>query len=217
PSRCAFAGGQGRLRHGAGAGRGGRGGPGGGGDGRGGTAVASGPRGVAALRRGDGRQHHRPDLRAAAAGRGPEAGRVAVKFLLDTNTCVHHLRHGAASPVTARLAGTSPNDVVLCSVVVAELLLGALKSRNVSKNLAAVRAFVSRFRSLPFGDREAEDYARVRADLEARGTPIGPNDLMIAAIALANGLTLVTHNTAEFSRVTGLTLDDWQVPPAPVP
>jgi tRNA(fMet)-specific endonuclease VapC len=102
--------------------------------------------------------------------------------------------------------------VVLCSVVVGELLFGALRSRNISKNLTDVRTFTAGFRSLPFDDPAAEHYAAVRADLAAKGTPIGPNDLMIAAITLANGLTLVTHNTVEFSRVSGLKLDDWQIP-----
>lgn len=134
-----------------------------------------------------------------------------MNYLLDTNTCVHFLRHGAASPVAARLASVAPGDVVLCSVVVGELLFGALRSRDVAKNLAAVRTFAAGLRSLPLDDRAAEEYAKVRADLATKGTPIGPNDLLIAAIALANGLTLVTHNTAEFSRVLGLTLEDWQV------
>jgi tRNA(fMet)-specific endonuclease VapC len=100
---------------------------------------------------------------------------------------------------------------VLCSVVVGELLFGALRSRDVARNLAQVRTFVSGLRSLPFDDRAADEYATIRANLAAKGTQIGPNDLLIAAIALANGLTLVTHNTAEFSRVVGLNLDDWQV------
>ena len=72
------------------------------------------------------------------------------------------------------------------------------------------RAFVERFVSLPFDDRAAEFYAETRAALEHRGTPIGANDLMIAAIALANGLVLVTHNVAEFSRVSKLRIEDWE-------
>ncbi len=134
-----------------------------------------------------------------------------MKYLLDTNTCVQFLRLGTASPVAARLAGATPGEVVLCSVVVGELLFGALRSRDAAKNLADVRTFAAGFRSLDFDAGAAEEYARVRADLAAKGTPIGPNDLLIAAIALANGLTLITHNTVEFSRVVGLTLDDWQV------
>ena len=64
--------------------------------------------------------------------------------------------------------------------------------------------------SLPFDDRAAEEYGKVRAHLAALGTPIGPNNLMIAAIALANQMTLVSHNTTEFSRVPGLAVEDWQ-------
>ena len=66
--------------------------------------------------------------------------------------------------------------------------------------------------SLPFDDSAAEEYGRIRAHLANLGTPIGPNDLLIAAIALANKITLVSHNTAEFSRVPGLILEDWQIP-----
>jgi tRNA(fMet)-specific endonuclease VapC len=134
-----------------------------------------------------------------------------VKYLLDTNTCVQFLRHGTASPVAARLAAVNPGDVTLWSVVVGELLFGAWRSRNAAKNLADVRTFAAGFSSLSFDDRAADEYAKIRADLAAKGTPIGPNDLLIAAIALANGLTLVTHNTIEFSRVPGLTLNDWRI------
>jgi tRNA(fMet)-specific endonuclease VapC len=135
-----------------------------------------------------------------------------VKYLLDTNTCVQYLRKGSATPVSTKLAAHQPSDIVLCAVVLGELLYGALHSRYVAKNLTDVRNFVARFPSLPFDVASAEEYDKLRADLAAKGTPIGPNDQMIAAIALANGLTLVTHNNAEFSRVAGLTLDDWQTP-----
>jgi len=135
-----------------------------------------------------------------------------MKYLLDTNTCVQILRRGTASPVSAKLSGAGLGDVVLCSVVVGELLFGARRSHDVAKNLADVRTFVGGFRSLAFDDSSAEHYALMRADLAAKGTPIGPNDLLIAAIALTNGLKLVTHNTAEFCRVVGLALEDWQTP-----
>ncbi len=134
-----------------------------------------------------------------------------MRYLLDTNTCVQYLRYGTVSPVAGRLARANPGDVVLCSVVVGELLFGALRSQNVAKNLADVQAFRVGFVSLPFDDRSAEESAKIRADLAAKGTPIGPNDMLIAAVALANGLILVTHNTGEFSRVVGLTLEDWQI------
>ncbi|HVS36991.1 MAG TPA: hypothetical protein VMS17_15630 [Gemmataceae bacterium] len=71
---------------------------------------------------------------------------------------------------------------------------------------------MNRFVSVPFNDAAAEVHARIRVHLESLGTPIGPYDLQIASIALANQLTLVTHNVAEFSRVNGLTVQDWEVP-----
>jgi tRNA(fMet)-specific endonuclease VapC len=133
-----------------------------------------------------------------------------VKYLLDTNTCVHYLRYGLKSPVAAKLAAANPGDVALCSVVIGELLFGALRSNNPVKNNAEVRTFTSGLRSLPIDDIAAAEYAAVRADLAAKGTPIGPNDVWIAAIALAHQLIVVTHNTAEFRRVVGLTVEDWQ-------
>jgi tRNA(fMet)-specific endonuclease VapC len=134
-----------------------------------------------------------------------------VKYLLDTNTCVHHLRQGSNSRVSGKLAAANPGDVALCSVVLGELLFGALRSNDAAKNTVQVRTFANGLPSLPFDDNTAGHYASIRADLAAKGTPIGPNDLLIAAIALAHGLTLVTHNTTEFRRVVGLSIDDWQV------
>jgi tRNA(fMet)-specific endonuclease VapC len=123
---------------------------------------------------------------------------------------VNHLRFGQASNITIKLAAAAPGSVLLCSVVVAELLYGAHRSARKTQTLSQVQAFCRPFQSLAFDDRAAEEYGRVRAHLAALGTPIGPNDLMIASIALANGLTLVRHNTSEFGRVPGLKLEDWQ-------
>lgn len=81
---------------------------------------------------------------------------------------------------------------------------------NEAANRALVSGLLAQFASVPFDDAAAEEYGKLRAYLSSAGQLIGPNDLLIAAIALANGLTLVTHNTAEFSRVPGLTIDDWQ-------
>ena len=100
--------------------------------------------------------------------------------------------------------------MILCSVVLGELEFGALRSVNPLNALESVRELRERHPTLPFDDSAAEEYARVRADLAAAGTPIGANDLLIAAIALAHGLTLVTHNTREYSRVAGLRIEDWQ-------
>jgi tRNA(fMet)-specific endonuclease VapC len=133
-----------------------------------------------------------------------------VIHLLDTNSCVDHLRRGTGSNVTTRLNGSLPGSVILCSVVVAGLLYGARRSNNVARTLAEVQGFCSRFASLPFDDRAADEYGKIRAHLYGAGIPIGPNDFMIASIALAIGLTLVTHNVGEFGRVPGLNIEDWQ-------
>ncbi len=130
--------------------------------------------------------------------------------LLDTNSCVDHLRRGPASNIAAKLAAVVPGSVALCSVVVAELLYGAHRSVRKAQTLSEVQAFCSNFQSLAFDGPAADEYGWLRAHLVAVGTPIGPNDLLIGSIARANGLTLVTHNTKEFSRVPGLNLEDWQ-------
>jgi tRNA(fMet)-specific endonuclease VapC len=132
---------------------------------------------------------------------------------LDTNAWVDHLRRGPTSQVTGKLTAASPGSVYLCSLVVGELLYGALHSGpgHQAHNLALIVSLRQQFVSLPFDDRAAEEYAEARAHLASTGTSIGPNDLIVAAIALAHGCTLVTHNTQEFSRVPGLLLEDWQL------
>lgn len=132
--------------------------------------------------------------------------------LLDTNACIVHLR-SAASSVSNRLAAHRPGDVVLCSVVKAELLFGALRSSRSHENLSRVRFFFSGFDSLPFDDAAADFYGNVRLALTTAGKLIGPNDLLIASIALAHDLTLVTHNVGEFSRVPRLRIEDWEAGP----
>jgi tRNA(fMet)-specific endonuclease VapC len=130
-------------------------------------------------------------------------------YLLDTNVCIVYLNN-RSSRVSERLRALSPSDVTVCSVVKAELFYGAMRSRHPDETLLRQRAFLQPYISLPFEDRAAEFYAGIRADLEAKGIPIGPNDLMIASIALANNLTLVTANTGEFSRVEALRFEDWE-------
>lgn len=98
----------------------------------------------------------------------------------------------------------------LCSVVKAELFFGAMKSQKCEKTLKNVEIFCSQFNSLNFDDEAAWIYGQIRANLEARGTPIGGNDLMIAAISLAHRTTLVTHNLREFSRIKELQIVDWE-------
>jgi tRNA(fMet)-specific endonuclease VapC len=132
-------------------------------------------------------------------------------YLLDTNVWVAFLRR-PDSPVVPRLRAKQPAEVCVCPVVAAELYYGCLRSAKAAANRAKVDALMRPHRSLPFDDAAAEQFARIRCDLESQGMTIGPYDLQIAAIALASGCTLVTRNTQEFSRIPGLLLEDWESP-----
>jgi tRNA(fMet)-specific endonuclease VapC len=130
-------------------------------------------------------------------------------YLLDTNACIHILNNTSAG-VIGRFSSESPSTIRLCSVVKAELLYGARKSNRVAAVLASLDRFFRPLVSLPFDDECAHEYGLLRADLSRAGTPIGANDLMIAAIARRHNATLVTHNVTEFTRVGGLAVEDWE-------
>lgn len=132
-------------------------------------------------------------------------------YLLDSNVCIQYLR-GRNALVRQRLAAKPLHEIRLCSVVKAELYIGALRSSHPTANRSKVDTFAGPYTSLPFDDASADVHAQIRRHLESFGMSIGPHDLQIAAIALVNGCTLVTHNTSEFSRVPGLPLEDWEVP-----
>ena len=131
-----------------------------------------------------------------------------MSVLLDTNICIALLngRDGAAAH---RLRAYVPRDVLVCSVVKAELIFGARNSQRVDENMKRLAAFFSPFEPVPFDDVAAEHYGVIRSQLEHVGTPIGANDMMIAAIAMGRRATVVTRNTAEFNRVAGLRVEVW--------
>jgi len=132
-----------------------------------------------------------------------------VKYLLDTNVCIRFL-NGRSPAIWQQMSQHQPEEIMLCSVVKAELLVGVAKNENPEARLKKLKPFLDRFASLPFDDGAAASYAEIRTDLENRGLPIGPNDFQIAAIAVANQLVLVTHNVREFSRVNDLKIEDWE-------
>ena len=132
-------------------------------------------------------------------------------FLLDTNACIRILNN-SSSPLVVRIRQHNPADILLCSVVKAELIYGAYYSSRVADNLRLLDRFFEPFVSLPFDDACSGVYGRIRSDLARSGTPIGPYDLLIAATAVANKVTLVTANSSEFGRVAGLSIEDWETP-----
>lgn len=131
---------------------------------------------------------------------------MSIRYVLDTDAVIDVLRgrHGVA----ARLAEQSPDDVAIASMTLAELLFGARRSADPSRSELAVRKFVEVVRVLPFSRRAAAAHARVRE--ATRHRTIGPNDLVIAATTLAANAAIVTANAREFSRVDGLSMENWR-------
>lgn len=128
-------------------------------------------------------------------------------YVLDTNTVIYYFK--GLGRVAERLLAKSPADIGLPSVVVFELETGIARSSAPKKRSRQLGELVAAVKVLPFGLPEARAAARIRADLEARGEPIGPHDTLIAGTALAAGGILVTRNTKEFGRVDKLRLEDW--------
>ncbi|MBI3824266.1 MAG: type II toxin-antitoxin system VapC family toxin [Planctomycetes bacterium] len=134
-----------------------------------------------------------------------------MKFLLDTNTCVFIIRK--KSPLALqRLRHHAAGVVGISSITLAELRYGADKSQDPAKNHAALNGFLAPLEIVEFEAQAAGHYGVIRADLERRGLPIGPLDMLIAAHAKSMGFIVVTNNVSEFSSVPGLIVEDWTVP-----
>ena len=128
-------------------------------------------------------------------------------YALDTNTVVYFFQ--GKGRVSRNLLATPPNRTALPSVVLYELEMGAIRSAASRRRRQQLAELVDAVSVLPFGAEEARTAARIRASLERSGHPIGPLDTLIAATALSHGAILVTHNTKEFRRVSGLRCEDW--------
>lgn len=128
-----------------------------------------------------------------------------MKFLLDTDTCIYALRHHPEA--RSRLESVTPEDVAISAMNEAELRYGALNSLHPDKRTKDVEAFLEPIVVLPFDAEAAKEHARLRMAL--RKMPVGERDLVIASVALAHRLTVVTHNQREFSRIPGLETIDW--------
>ena len=128
-------------------------------------------------------------------------------YLLDTNILSDLIRN-PFGPVAQRIEAVGAKAVCTSIIVAAELRYGCAK-KGSPRLQARVEEILATIPVLPLEVPADADYGRQRAQLEASGQPIGGNDLLIAAHALALGLTLVTHNTREFSRIVGLQVEDW--------
>ena len=131
-----------------------------------------------------------------------------MKYMLDTNICIYAIKH-KPKQVFEKLQQVNPSDVCISSVTYAELIHGVEKSMAVEKNRLALALLLANINILSFDVNAADCYGKIRAELEKKGTPIGPLDMMIAGHAKSLDYTVVTNNTREFSRVTGLRLENW--------
>lgn len=103
----------------------------------------------------------------------------------------------------------APDTIKIPSVVKAELLFGAVKSNRDEENKRFIQRFLKPFEIVPFDDDATTFYATIRSQTESKGTPVGPNDLIIAATVLSRGGVLVTNNTKEFEHIQGLRIENW--------
>ena len=128
-------------------------------------------------------------------------------YVLDTNTLIYFFK--GLGGVSRRVLAVPPKQISIPSIVLYELEVGIARSTSPKKRRKQLEDFTSLVKVLPFGTEEARSAASIRVDLEKKGRPIGPYDILIAAVAMTNQFILVTRNTAEFSRIKGLRLENW--------
>jgi len=130
-----------------------------------------------------------------------------IKFLLDTNIVIYVLKKRPLEVL--KVFNANASRMAISSITLSELIYGAEKSANISKNLEAIEDFVSHLEVLPYDARASQHYGQIKAALEKKGKIIGENDIHIAAHAISQGLILVTNNLKEFKRVSNLALENW--------
>ena len=131
-------------------------------------------------------------------------------YLLDTNICIFLMKNQYPK-LTQKLLSCSPADIAISSITVFELEYGAEKSNWGDRTRQKLAMFLAPFNILPFSTDDAVSAGKIRGYLEKQGMIIGPYDIQIAAQGLSRDLTVVTHNTSEFSRVPNLKIEDWVI------
>jgi tRNA(fMet)-specific endonuclease VapC len=128
-------------------------------------------------------------------------------YILDTNTLIYYFK--GQGQVTHNLLNTPPQEIIISTIVVFELQVGIAKSTSPAKRINQLQQLLSQVVQVDFDRDMALSAAKIRAQLEQQGTPIGPMDVLIAGTAISLQATLVTHNVREFSRIPGLSIADW--------
>lgn len=131
-----------------------------------------------------------------------------IRYMLDTNTIIY-AKNNRPPKVLQRLLLHEPSEISISSITMAELEFGICHSSNPKRNRIALMMFLAGIKVLPFEANAAMEYGLIRHNLQHQGRIIGGNDMLIAAHSRSLGLTLVTHNVGEFSRIPGLKIEDW--------
>ena len=133
---------------------------------------------------------------------------MSMIYMLDTNICIYAMKQ-KQEKVLQRFKQELNSGICISSITLAELEYGMKHSSNPARNEQALLRFLAPLSVLPFGSVAASVYGEIRADLQSKGTPIGPLDMLIASHAKAEELILVTNNGREFERVPGLEIENW--------
>jgi tRNA(fMet)-specific endonuclease VapC len=137
---------------------------------------------------------------------------MTLKYLLDTNICIYIAKH-APIHIFNKFSKLVIGEACMSMITYGELYYGVCKSQHSKKNMALLEELASVIPPLPMPTEAGKQYGQIRSLLEQKGTPIGNNDLWIAAHALALEVTLVTNNTKEFSRISHLNVENWALGP----
>jgi tRNA(fMet)-specific endonuclease VapC len=131
-----------------------------------------------------------------------------MEYLLDTNICIYIIKKKPVN-VFEKFKTLEIGSIGISSITLAELRYGIMKSSDIDKNSEALERFITPLDIIDFDSNAAIEYGKIRADLEKKGTPIGPLDMLIASHAKSLDLTLVTNNEREFNRVPELKVENW--------
>ena len=131
-----------------------------------------------------------------------------MKYMLDTNVCIDYMR-GTDQGIKNRLLACKEDELCISSITLSELLYGVNRSSEPVKNRNALYKLLVKIEVINYGTEASEFYGIIRNELVRRGMVIGALDMLIAAHAMSNKLVLITHNTAEFGRISGLEIEDW--------
>ena len=132
-----------------------------------------------------------------------------MKYLLDTDICIYWLKGKAT--VRAKIEQIDRSDIAICVITATELYFGAYNSNKIEQNLKTAENFIQSITVLPLSNDTLKKFGQLKAQFRKAGTPVADFDLLIASVAIAKNLILVTNNTRHYQRITGLNLDNWSL------